>query len=266
MSKGIKVIATALILVFYCTLTYSSRWTAIAGSTLIILSSRVVWSKNGMEVIGLRVPRRQIGISLLLFCMVLFCSFRIVSTIARHEGVILVPVYEKEEWPSLLVHTIGQTLNEEMVLGALFLKAIKDRFRFLRPSVTSTGVALIFSALHYAFYGLRPPQSANYGILSMTTLVSLFAMGVVRNNCILSTGNVGYAWALHLGWNIAFIDGSFYLPAPSIRYPEPAMFNLILGHGTVATVASLFMALSFLLLAKGSSEGPSTDGGRMALG
>ena len=217
MSKRFRIIALTLILVFYCTLTYGARWTSVAGSTLIILLARCVWSKNGIEVIGLKIPSHQIGISLLLFCVVLISSFQIINAIIVREGVIFMPIYENREWFSLLIHTIGQTLNEEMVLGALFLRAIQSRFRSVHPFVTSIGVALTFSLLHYAFYGLRSPEWVNYGTLSATTLISLFAMGVVRNNCILSTGNIGYAWALHLGWNVAFIDGSFYSPVSCVK-------------------------------------------------
>jgi hypothetical protein len=253
-SKQLRTIALALILVFYCALTYGARWTSVAGSALIILLSSCVWSKNGIEVIGLKIPRHQIGISLLLFCVVLIGSFQIINAITTRNGIIFVPVYENQKGFSLLVHTIGQTLNEEMILGALFLRAIKDRFRSVHPFVTSIGVALIFSLLHYAFYGLRPPHVVNYGILSATTLSLLFAMGVARNNCILSTGNIGYAWALHLGWNVAFIDGSFYSSTSHAKLAEPSMFNLILGNRYLVVVAVVLMALSFLLFVRGSSE------------
>jgi hypothetical protein len=257
--------AIALILAFYCTLTYGSRWTSIVGSALIILLSRLAWSKGGMEVIGLRIPRQQIGISLLLLCFVLVGSFTIIRTIATRAGAIFIPVYENRKWLSLLVHTIGQTLNEEIVLGALFLGAIKDRFRSVHPLVTSTGVALIFSLLHYSFYGLRPPQLVNYGILSVTTLISLFSMGIVRNNCILSTGNIGYAWALHLGWNVAFIGGSFHWSGSNTKLTEPSMFNLVLGNRYLVVVAIVLMILSFLLFVKGSSKDQFADGGYVAL-
>ena len=249
-SKRFRIMAIALILVFYCALTYGSRWTSIVGSALIILLSRLAWSKGGMGVIGLRIPRQQIGISLFLFCVVLLGSFTIIRAIAMCEGIIFIPVYENREWFSLLVHTIGQTLNEEIVLGALFLGAIKDRFRSVHPFITSTGVALIFSLLHYSFYGLRPPQLVNYGILSVTTLISLFSMGVARNNCILSTGNIAYAWALHLGWNVAFIGGSFHWPGSNTKLTEPSMFNLVLGNRYLAVVATVLTALSFLLFLK----------------
>jgi hypothetical protein len=264
MSKRLRIIALALVLVFYCTLTYGARWISVAGSALIILLARCVWSKNGIQVIGLKIPRHQIDISLFLFGVVLICSFQIINVITMREGVIFVPVYENQEWLSLLVHTIGQTLNEEMVLGALFLRAIQNRFKSTHPFVTSIGVTLTFSLLHYAFYGLRPPEWVNYGILSATTLISLFAMGVARNNCILSTENIGYAWALHLGWNVAFIDGSFYSSASHTKLAEPSMFNLILGDRYLVVVAVVLMALSFLLFVKGSSKREFTDGEHIA--
>jgi hypothetical protein len=260
MSKTLRAIAIALILVPYFTLTYTSWWMAIVGSVLIVLLSRLVWPGRGVKVVGLRIPLEQIGVSLFLLCIVLIGSFEIITAITRCEGIIFVPLYENRKWVLYLVHTVGQTLNEEMVLGALFLRFIENKFRLIHPFVISVGVALIFSLLHYLFYGLRPSQSLHYGVLSLTTLISLFSMGVVRNNCILSTGNIGYAWAIHIGWNIVFADSSFYLSESSTKLTEPSMFNLILGNRHVVMITSVLMALSLLLYIK--KRPPGEQGGK----
>ena len=195
----------------------------------------------------MRIPRAQIGGSAALLCVVARAASGLIAAIARAESIAFTPVWESRTWASALVHTVGQTLNEEMVLGALLLRAVRSRLKSIHPLAISAGVALLFSLAHYAFYRARPSWSWNYGTLSVATLASLFAIGVVRNNCILSTGNVGYAWAIHLGWNAVFVNGTYRWPGSYAELAEPAMFNAILGHAALVALSVALMGLSLLL-------------------
>jgi hypothetical protein len=236
-----------LVVVLYLGLTYNRWWMAPVGSVSILILAQLAWPDRGTEKLGLNMSSGQIGISLFLLGLLSIGSITIVRTVAPGEGLSLLPVYQNRKWATLLVHTLGQTLNEEMVLGVLLLRYVTSRFRSLPPAVVSTIVAMGFSLLHFVFYGLRPPQSPNYGQLSLWTLLSLFAMGVVRNNCILSAGHIGYAWAIHMGWNVGFIDTWFYLPGSDTRLAEPLVFNLVLGNRYLSTIAAVLMMFSFLL-------------------
>ena len=249
-SRILRGAALALIPISYLSLTYAGWWTPPVGSALILLLARLAWPKQWTKVVGLNIPRNQIGISLTVLCVVAIASSGIIAAIASSEGIAFTPVWESKTWGLSLFHTVGQTLNEEIVLGALLLGAVKNRLKAIHPLVISATVALAFSLLHYAFYGLRPPGLPNAGVLSTAALASLFAIGVVRNNCILSTGNVGYAWAIHMGWNAIFMNGTYTWPGSDISLAEPAMFDAILGNGYMVAISTALMALSLLLFAK----------------
>jgi hypothetical protein len=245
-----RLVAVAAIPILYLSLTYFSWWMSVVGSVLIVLLSKIAWPRRGTAVIGLKMSAKELGLSVLLFGIVLLGSFWLVETIVRREGIQFAPFYKNEEGWLMVIHTIGQTLNEELVLGALLLLFIRSRFKTVSPLLISAGAALVFCLFHSAFFGLRPPQAPNYGSLSLATLLSLFLVGVTRNNCILSTNHIGYAWAIHLGWNIAFMNGSFYWPGSNTKLIEPAMFNLILGDGLLLVVTTMLMILSLTLFLK----------------
>jgi hypothetical protein len=247
--KGIQVGARALVPVTYFFLTYTDWWMAPVASALIVLLAGLAWPGRGLDAVGLRIPWIQIGVSLFILCIVVVAAGGIIPAITASERIAFRPAWEGKKWAAL-AHTVGQTLNEEMVLGALLLKSIRKKTRAAHPFATSAIVALAFSLAHYLFYRARPPGSWNYGTLSVATLVSLFAIGMARNNCILSTGNVGYAWALHLGWNAVFINSTYAWPNSNTRLAEPAMFNTILGNATMVTISLALMGLSLLLFLK----------------
>ena len=92
----------------------------------------------------------------------------------------------------------------------------------------SAGVAALFAVLHSIFYAWRPASMINYGVLSTITLLTIFAVGLLRNNLILAAGNIAFAWAIHLGWNLVFMDSS-YVSTAYARLDEPAVFNAVLG-------------------------------------
>lgn len=248
--KVIPIGAVALIPIAYFLLTYDGKWwTTLAASVLIFLLASLAWPKGGLDAIGLRIPLAQIGASLLILRIVAVAAHKTIPVITARENITFISAWERKRWVSL-AHTTGQTLNEEMVLGALILKFIRKRGKSLHPCVTSATVALVFSLAHYLFYRARPSGSWNYGALSIATLTSLFAIGIVRNNCILSTGNVGYAWALHLGWNAVFINSRYIWQNSYTRLAEPAIFNTILGNAAMVAISLALMGLSFLLFLK----------------
>lgn len=250
MNGRIRAVAARAIPVVYVLLTYNLWWTAPAGSALIALLARIAWPGNARQALGLAVPGKALAVALLLFCAILAGSFWLTGAIASDAGVDYVPVYANARGLTLLVHTLGQVLNEEIILGALLLRFLQGRLKAAHPAVLSVAAALAFALLHAAFYGLQPPGAPNYGHLAAATLVTLFAAGVARNNFILRTGHIGFALALHAGWNIAFMDSLFFAPGSGAELAEPAMFNLVLGDPRMIAVTAALMAASFTLYAR----------------
>jgi hypothetical protein len=252
MNRIIQAIAIRTIPVVYVLLTYNVWWAAPAGTLLIVLLARVAWPGKARQVLGLAIPVKALAAALLLACAILAGSFWLTGAIAAGAGVRYVPLYANTRGLTLLVHTLGQILNEEVVLGALLLRFMQSRLKTAHPAVLSVVAALAFALLHAAFYGLQPTRAPNYGYLAAATLVALFAAGVARNNCILCTRHIGYALALHAGWNIAFMDGLFFTPGSGLELAEPAMFNLVLWDPRMVAVTAVLMAASFGLYAQGN--------------
>ena len=221
--------AKLLIGLSFIFLTYNHWLLAPLGSLLIILLSFAAWPGTNLERLGLRIPLRHGLAALILVPLIAAFACLVIGYATRVQGVILIPLWQKPQALELVVHTIGQTLNEEMILGALLLTSLTARYQRAPLLLVSAVVAALFAALHYIFYAWRPESWINYGVLSIITLLTIFAVGLLRNNLILAAGNIAFAWAAHLGWNLVFMDSS-YVSTTQARLAEPAVFNTVLGN------------------------------------
>jgi membrane protease YdiL (CAAX protease family) len=242
------VAAQVLIVLCFLLLTYNRWWLALLGSLLIILLSYVAWPGNNLHRLGLYIPRSHVILALLILPLVSVSAWLLIKYVTLAQGILLIPLWRKPQSMQLVVHTIGETLNEEMILGALLLTSLISRFRRLPWLLASALVAALFTLLHYVFYAWRPEWAINYGILSSVTLLSIFAVGVLRNNCILGAGNIAFAWAIHLGWNLIFMDSSYYSTTTRSMLDEPAVFNAVFGNTLVLAVIMASACLSSLFL------------------
>jgi hypothetical protein len=96
--------------------------------------------------------------------------------------------------------------------------------------------------IHFIFYKWI---FADRGVLGISTLITLFLVGFVRNSLIIKTGHIGYSWALHFGW-IAIMFGSRHISSNANKYfAEYELFNLYLGS-TEMLIISIILAGSFL--------------------
>lgn len=239
--------AKILIGLSFIFLTYNHWLLAPLGSLLIILLSFAAWPGENIDRLGLRIPPRHALAALVLLPLITAFAWLIIGYATRIQGVILIPLWQKPHPLELIVHTIGQTLNEEMILGALLLTSLVSRFQRAPLLLVSAVVAALFAVLHYIFYAWRPASMISYGLLSTITLLTIFAVGLLRNNLILAAGNIAFAWAIHLGWNLVFMDSS-YVSTAQARLAEPAVFNAILGNVLVLGVIAAFAAGSVLYL------------------
>ena len=220
-------------------------WVSLLGTALILLFSRLAWPGDWVARAGFRIPGREI---LAAFVVLLVCSaaaYVLVRTVAVGAGVSFTPFFERDGMVLRMVHTAGQTVNEEIVLGALVLGAVTRRCARTRLVVVSVLVAAVFALLHLAFYACRPESAVNYGVLSIPVLLTLLGVGVLRNNLILHYRHIGFAWALHLGWNLVFLNST--LSVDGARLNEPRQFNLLLGHPMIAAVVLAAMAVTVVL-------------------
>lgn len=234
--------------VSFLLLTYNPRfgcWFSLLGTALVLVFSRLAWPGEWAARVGFRIPGKEILSSFAVLLVCVAVSYALVRTAADGAGVALTPFFGRDNMVFRLVHTVGQTVNEEMVLGALLLGAASRRCARTRFIAISVLVAAVFALLHLAFYAFRPASAVNYGILSIPALLSIFGAGVLRNNLILHYRHVGFSWAIHLGWNLVFLNSS--LSTAGSRLNEPRQFNLLLGHTMMVVVVLAVMAATVVL-------------------
>ena len=206
------------------------------GSVLIIFLSYLIWGRSFLKQIGLKLNLLTIAKSIILAVIVAACSLLIMKYIGSKHNIRI----EYHNWRDYY-HVLFYVLNEEIVLGAILLFALVYKWK-IRPLLASLCLAVLFSLIHYIFYKWIASES---GILSISTLITLFLVGFVRNSLIILSGHIGYSWALHFGW-IAIMFGSSHTSVDSTMYfSEPASFNLYLGS-TEMLIISVMLAGLFL--------------------
>lgn len=144
------------------------------------------------------------------------------------------------------LYYIPETFNEEMLIGALLLLGIERRFEKLNKNYIVVIVALIFSVMHQGLYKWSPVQSGE--LLTLTTIATLFFVGVLRNSLILKTRNIALSWAIHLSFNMVFFSGLFINTGNGEFPDEPEVFNIVFGNQTMFILSGLLAFASMIWL------------------
>jgi hypothetical protein len=214
-------------------------WCSLLVTICFVINALIIYRNGFLKSLGLKIPKTDAVKSFLLFLILLPVSYMVILLIAEsnHFQPDLDSLFEYRGW---YVFTFFQTLNEEILLGFLFLRGLNLMYRNPRNQIrVSLLAALLFSALHFIFYKIVFHFIPDIK-LGIFTLLSLFFAGMIRNNLILLKGHVGYSWALHLAWNCIFFH---IVLTPDIfeGYMEIAKMNLIMGNkvllGTLIIIA-----------------------------
>lgn len=224
-----------LLIVIYVLFSYSflGDWLfSSLGTLLIIFLSYLIWGKGFLEKIGLQFKIQTIVRSIILVVIVAACSILMLKYLGNKNGIRM----EYYEWRDYY-HVLFYVINEEIVIGAILLFTLVHKWR-MNALVVSICVAFGFALLHFVFYRWI---FADRGVLSITTMLTLFLVNFVRNSLILHTGHIGYSWALHFGW-IAIMFGCRHTYISTNMYvTELESFNTYLGS-TEMLVLSIVLA------------------------
>lgn len=249
-----------LIVVAYLTMTYypPAWYLPLCGTAVILILARITWPVGWKRKLGLQVSRAEAVRGGVLVLASAPIAYWLIGVAVRDTPILLVPLEDIAPSFRQITFTAGQTLNEEIVLGALLLGGLSRLLPRAKPIHIAMGVAAVFALLHAAFYGLRPESDYNYGRLEGLTLLALLCVGVLRNDMILGSGQIAYAWAIHLGWNLVFFGPTLRtLPgAPPLN--EPARFDLVLGDPAVLGVVALGAMVTAFLWRKELLGHPAT--------
>jgi len=232
----------ALIFVVHLAFSYyyiPKYWSALAGFIIILSLSWLAWKKDYLFWTGLQLKYKEMALTLLIAVLFLTGSLLIINRIASENNIGF-------EWGNRhnFVHTFFYTLNEEIVLGALLLKGIKSWRKKTEDWKVSIVIALLFSLVHFIFFRWVFYNSGNLNILAIATL---FLTGVLRNNLILKTGHIGYAWAVHFGWVFPMLGCIYFYESGKNYLTDLESFNLFLGDLRIAATVLLLAAFSFFL-------------------
>lgn len=223
---------------------YLGVYVSVSGTALIIFSGWIFLKKSIFQTIGLNFTLRDWIIIPLVVIITAFTAYVIIGTIARENGYDRVP--SLSVIPTLRsLHTLGQTLNEEIVLGFILIMRMRLIPLIRHPFILSVSASMIFVVFHYLFYLLSPYQGSP---LDAITLINIFLIGTVRYNLILKFNHIGYAWAVHYGWNYVMFGGEFYRNETLIR--EFDVFNDFIGSPESLVLFLLIAAATFFMLMK----------------
>ncbi len=225
---------------------FGGWWNSSVGTLLIIGFSYLIWGKEFLRIIGLHIDSKTFLKTIILTAIILCGATFLMKIIAeRHHFVI-----RFSNWQNYY-HDIFYIINEEIVLGAIVLSTMINRFK-IKPIISSILLAVIFSTIHFIFYKWIFLER---GTISVITLINLFLIGIVRNNLIIRTGHIGYSWALHFGW-MAIMFGSSHINTidSNIRLSEPEKFNLYLGSVEMLIVCLILVTISLFHWKKSEAE------------
>lgn len=228
----------SLLIVSYAIFSYNffnGWWYASVGTALIVLFSALLYKKNFIQIIGLKLPVRTIVKSLVLAVAVVAGAWLVMKYVGAKKGIVI----EYSDW-GCYFHIVFYTLNEEIVLGGILLHALTRKWK-MEPVAASVLLAVFFSLVHFVFYRWI---FIDRGFIAVPTLITLFFIGIVRNSIILYTGHIAYSWALHFGW-MALMFGSWHRYAGTENYlGELIRFNTYLGSVEMLIISGLMLLLS----------------------
>ncbi len=224
---------------------YYGVWVPLAGSASICLFAWLAWGAEWTTWTGMRMSGKDARLSFVLFLVCLGGAKVLIDLAAREVGVERVSIAAPLLWRPELLHHVGQTLNEEIILGAVLLNVSLRKFERARLIGISVALATVFAFLHFAFYWCRSASSFNEGALSIGSLLAVFGGGVLRHNLILTSGHIGYSWALHLALNVVLFAG--YRSSRGVLLSEPQLFDNLLGTPTNIAVISIALLTSLVL-------------------
>lgn len=230
---------------------------SLLSSILIIYFMRIRDPEKWDQKLGIDFKKNDIWKFIIATTLLSILAYFIVGFVAMLDGYYFKPklfnykTYLGSNYPFHYVlanylYYLPETFNEEMLIGALLLMGLERRFKKLDKNYIAIIVALIFSLMHQELYRWSPVQSGE--LLTLTTLMTLFFIGILRNSLILKTRNIALSWAIHLSFNMVFFSGLF-INTKTGKFPgEPEVFNIVFGNPIMLVLTGLLALTSIIWL------------------
>jgi hypothetical protein len=243
-SRITRLLAIQLVFLSYLTFSYNlfgNWWHSSLGTVLILLFSYFAWGNDNLKITGLKLKTNTIIISIVSAILLTLASLLLMKVIGENKDISI----QFTHWKSYY-HIIFYVLNEEIVLGAITLYYLVKVLK-IEPLLASVLLAIAFAIFHLVFYRWI---FSDRTFLNISTLVTLFLVGLVRNNLIIQTGHIGYSWALHAGWMLAMFGCTHFISLEENYLSESSRFNLYLGSSFMLIISIFLAAISIYILLK----------------
>jgi hypothetical protein len=218
-------------------------WYSSIGTVFILTFSYLIWKREFLLVTGLKISPKSIMLAMAFTGFTIIVSIIYIKYIGKGIGAGL-KIGDLRNY----FHDVFYILNEEIMLGGIIIYLMTKKLR-VPPLITSLLLACLFSVIHFVFYKWIFDDR---GIITLTTLASLFLVGFVRNNLIIATGHISYSWALHFGWISVMFGSSVFWLDSGIELSEREKFNSLVGSVEMLVIAGFLAILSLALLLKRS--------------
>jgi hypothetical protein len=209
-------------------------WRAIPSTGVILLVGAMFYGRQAPDLFGLRMSRRQLAVSVILFLVLV----PIFSSLLSHFVVNEPLTAERHFYPANQVHQFFQVLNDEMLLRAALITVVLRAVP--HPKIVTIVLALLFSIGHHLVYRLSSIE------IDWPAMVTLFSFGAIANTLFVGYRHIGYGFALHYAWNFFRFNTTYSLNG--VRLNEGVTFNYIEGNPWVAGAAfstCLFVSLAY---------------------
>jgi len=220
---------------------FDDWWYSSVGTGLILVFSFLIWRKDFLKVIGLRLSIKSLLKTIGLAILIIIGSVLIINYIGSNNKIAI-----QYSGISNYYHDIFYILNEEIILGGIAIYILVNRFK-IKPLLASISLALFFSIIHFVFYKWIFLQT---GLIEIQTLITLFLVGFVRNNLIIVNRHIGYSWAFHFGWIVVMLGSFPYWIDTNTGLTEPESFNIFLGSNEMFILSCIVAGLNFIFLIK----------------
>ena len=235
-----KIVWISLLLSSYLAFSYyyfNGWWYSSIGTGLILVFSFLIWGKDFLKVVGLKLSIKTILKTLLLTIGTVVSSLLLIKYIGSKNDIVIQFTSFKNYY-----HDAFYILNEEIILGGIPIFLLVNKLK-INPIKVSIGLALFFAIIHFAFYKWIFIEK---GIIECQTLFTLFLVGIVRNNLILVNKHIGYSWALHFGWMVILFGCLPIWVETDTVVTEPERFNIFLGSIEMLVISVVLAGVSLI--------------------
>ncbi len=211
-----------------------NSWSFPLALPFVLLFARQLRGPDFLRWLGLKIPRLDLTLSLIFLILCAWTSREVLIHLAEENSI----TPDSTRWTGgLRLRPIFQVLSEEMLFRAILLGELVRRLRGFSTPGLNLMVCAAFGLLHIPFYLLKDGS-----FIGWMAAVNLGLFSWACNAFYLKRGHIGFAVALHLGWNWTRFGMDFTRAGELLA--EGALFRTFEGSWQASALAAAAIAIS----------------------